>query len=124
MRMLSNSTRNIPGRHQAMPAQALAKITVKHVAVTADVSVGTVSRVSNNFNDVNAEAWARVVAAVDVSIVSCNNEEPLVEGISPRLTSVDVHASKIEALAVNMLLWRIAHRDEPVPCKRCCSQSS
>lgn len=51
---------------------------------------------------------------VDVSIISCNNEESLIAGLNPRLTTVDVHASTIGAQTVNLLLWRIAHKDEPL----------
>jgi DNA-binding LacI/PurR family transcriptional regulator len=50
----------------------------------------------------------------DVSIISCNNEESLIAGLNPRLTTIDVHAAAIGAHTVNLLLWRIANKDEPL----------
>lgn len=49
----------------------------------------------------------------DVSVVSCNNERSLVGSLHPGLTSIDVHADVIGRRAVDQLLWRIAHPDEP-----------
>jgi DNA-binding LacI/PurR family transcriptional regulator len=50
----------------------------------------------------------------DVSVVSCNNETSLVSGLSPPLTTVDVHAEFVGRRAVDQLFWRIAHPREPL----------
>lgn len=50
----------------------------------------------------------------DLSIVSCNNEQSLIAGLHPGLTTIDVHASQIGSRAVNLLLWRIANKTEPL----------
>ncbi len=43
--------------------------------------------------------------------MSCNNEQPLLIGIHPALTTIDVHAHEIGRRAVDQLAWRIAHRE-------------
>jgi LacI family transcriptional regulator len=43
----------------------------------------------------------------DVSVISCNNEEPVIMGLEPALTTVDVHAEQIGRCAVDLLRWRI-----------------
>jgi LacI family transcriptional regulator len=50
----------------------------------------------------------------DVSVVSCNNEKSLVNGLHPAVSSVDVHAELIGRRAVEQLLWRIAHPSESI----------
>ncbi len=50
---------------------------------------------------------------VDVDIVSCNNEKILLNGLNPPPATVDIHASDIGARAVEQLLRRIEHPDEP-----------
>lgn len=52
-------------------------------------------------------------AGRDVSVISCNNEASLVTPLHPGLTSVDVHAEAVGRRAVDQLLWRIEHRNEP-----------
>ena len=49
----------------------------------------------------------------DISVVSCNNEKSLLMSLHPSLTSVDVHAETIGSRAVDQLLWRLQHPDEP-----------
>jgi DNA-binding LacI/PurR family transcriptional regulator len=49
----------------------------------------------------------------EVSLISCNNERPLLMGIHPALTTVDVHAETIGARAVDQLAWRTQHPEEP-----------
>lgn len=49
----------------------------------------------------------------DVSVISCNNETSIISSLSPKLTTVDVHAEAIGQMAVNQLLWRI--QNGPVP---------
>ncbi len=49
----------------------------------------------------------------DVDIVSCNNEEILLNGLQPQPATVDIHASNIGQRAVEQLLHRIAHPEEP-----------
>lgn len=53
-------------------------------------------------------------AGRDVSLISCNNEQSIISGLHPRLTTIDVHPAAIGARAVAMLLWRIANRNEPL----------
>lgn len=48
----------------------------------------------------------------DVSLISCNNEKPLVRGLKPSLTTLDVQSGKIGRRAVAQLLWRIEHPAE------------
>lgn len=52
-------------------------------------------------------------AGRDISLMSCNNEQSLLMGIYPALTTIDVHAHQIGALAADQLAWRMAHRDPP-----------
>lgn len=49
----------------------------------------------------------------DFSLISCNNETSLITPLRPGLTSVDVHAETVGKRAVDQLLWRIEHRNEP-----------
>jgi DNA-binding LacI/PurR family transcriptional regulator len=51
-------------------------------------------------------------AGRDISLMSCNNEQPLFMGIHPTLTTIEVHAEDIGRRAVDQLAWRIGHRDE------------
>lgn len=48
----------------------------------------------------------------DISLMSCNNEQPLLMGIHPALTTIDVHAHAIGRRAVEQLTLRIAQRDQ------------
>lgn len=48
----------------------------------------------------------------DVSVISCNNEKPLLANLSPGLTTIDVHAEMIGRRAVDQLMWRINHPEE------------
>lgn len=52
-------------------------------------------------------------AGRDLSIVSCNNEESLLMGLHPALTTIDVHASEIGRRAVEQLAARLANRNAP-----------
>jgi DNA-binding LacI/PurR family transcriptional regulator len=47
----------------------------------------------------------------DLSLMSCNNEQSLLIGIHPALTTIDVHAHEIGHRAVDLLAWRMTHRD-------------
>jgi DNA-binding LacI/PurR family transcriptional regulator len=51
----------------------------------------------------------------DVSVVSCNNERSLATSLHPALTTIDVHPDQIGRRAIDLLLWRIAHTDDPHP---------
>ena len=53
-------------------------------------------------------------AGVDVSVVSCNNEQSLLADLHPALTTIDVHAEFTGRRAVDQLLWRMRHPDEPL----------
>ncbi|MCC5844360.1 MAG: LacI family DNA-binding transcriptional regulator [Verrucomicrobia bacterium] len=49
----------------------------------------------------------------DLTVISCNNEEPILATLSPIPASLDIHASQIGKRAVQQLLWRIENPDEP-----------
>ena len=51
----------------------------------------------------------------DVGLVSCNNEEVVIMGLNPGLTTVDVHADAIGRRAVDLLRWRIEHPNDTTP---------
>ncbi|MDP0500821.1 MAG: LacI family DNA-binding transcriptional regulator [Verrucomicrobiota bacterium JB022] len=48
----------------------------------------------------------------DVSVISCNNEMPLLMDLRPGLTTIDVHPEVVGQRAVDQLLWRIRHPQE------------
>jgi LacI family transcriptional regulator len=50
----------------------------------------------------------------DISVISCNNEKALHMNLRPGLTTLEVHAETVGRRAVDQLLWRIAHPDEPL----------
>lgn len=52
---------------------------------------------------------------VDVSVVSCNNEQSLLMDLHPAPTTIDVHAESIGRRAVDQLRWRISHPDDTLP---------
>jgi DNA-binding LacI/PurR family transcriptional regulator len=45
----------------------------------------------------------------DLSLVSCNNEPPILAGLFPTPTTIDIHAGQIGARAVDQLAWRLTH---------------
>jgi len=49
----------------------------------------------------------------DMSLMSCNNERPLLMGIYPSMTTVDIHAERIGGLAVDHLAFRLTHAHAP-----------
>lgn len=53
----------------------------------------------------------------DVSVLSFNHERPLVMGLNPALTTIDVRAEAIGRRAVQQLFWRIRHREDSIPTK-------
>lgn len=52
-------------------------------------------------------------AGREISLMSCNNDRPLLMGVYPALTTIDVHADDIGYRAVDQLAWRMSHRDAP-----------
>ncbi|HEY2760620.1 MAG TPA: LacI family DNA-binding transcriptional regulator [Pirellulales bacterium] len=50
----------------------------------------------------------------DLSLIGCNNETTLLTGLYPSLTTIDIHAGNIGRRAVQQLIWRLTHRDDPV----------
>jgi LacI family transcriptional regulator len=54
-----------------------------------------------------------LVVGRDLSVISCNNEAPLVAGLFPQLTTIDIHATAIGRRTVDQLAWRMSHRGEP-----------
>ncbi len=61
-----------------------------------------------------AMATRGLKVAVDVSIISCNNERTLVSNLDPGLTTIDIHSEAIGRRAVDQLFWRIEHPREPL----------
>jgi LacI family transcriptional regulator len=56
-----------------------------------------------------------LLAGKDLSVLSFNHERPLVFGLSPALTTIDIRAETIGRRAVERLLWRIEHPEDVVP---------
>ena len=53
----------------------------------------------------------------DVSVLSFNHEKPLVMGLNPPLTTIDIRAEAIGRRAVQQLFWRIRNKRESFPTK-------
>jgi len=53
----------------------------------------------------------------DLSLLSFNHEKPLVGGLNPPLTTIDIRAETIGRRAVERLIWRIDHPEDVVPTK-------
>jgi DNA-binding LacI/PurR family transcriptional regulator len=53
----------------------------------------------------------------DLSVLSFNHEKPLVLGLNPPLTTIDIRAETIGRRAVERLIWRIDHPEDVVPTK-------
>jgi DNA-binding LacI/PurR family transcriptional regulator len=53
----------------------------------------------------------------DLSVLSFNHEKPLVMGLNPSLTTLDVQAEAIGRRAVQQLLWRMRQANESVTTK-------
>lgn len=58
-----------------------------------------------------------IQVGVDVSVLSFNHEKPLVMGLNPSLTTIDIRAEAIGRRAVQQLLWRIRNQGEDIPTK-------
>ncbi len=54
---------------------------------------------------------------VDLSVLSFNHEKPLVTGLVPALTTLDVRAEAIGRRAVQQLLWRIRNKNDSIVTK-------
>ena len=48
-----------------------------------------------------------------VEIISCNNEQPYLVGLTPRPAVIDIRVEAIGRRAVDQLLWRLEHPDVP-----------
>ncbi len=48
-----------------------------------------------------------------LSLISCNNELPLLTGLYPEVTTIDICAEQIGRQAVEQLIWRLDHPDSP-----------
>lgn len=53
----------------------------------------------------------------DLSVLSFNHEKPLVMGLNPALTTLDIRAEAIGRRAVEQLLWRIRNKSDGIPTK-------
>jgi DNA-binding LacI/PurR family transcriptional regulator len=51
----------------------------------------------------------------DLSIISFNHEKPLVMGLNPALTTIDVQAEAIGRRAVDQIRWRLDHPADTIP---------
>jgi LacI family transcriptional regulator len=60
-----------------------------------------------------AMAERRLRPGRDLAVVSCNHEALLREGLTPALTTIDIHAASIGARGVDQLYWRAARPGEP-----------
>lgn len=49
----------------------------------------------------------------DMSLLSCNNELPLLTGLYPEVTTIDICAEQIGRQAVDQLIWRLGHPAAP-----------
>ena len=49
----------------------------------------------------------------DLSLISCNNELPLLTGLYPEVTTIDICAEQIGRQAAEQLIWRLEHADTP-----------
>lgn len=47
----------------------------------------------------------------DISIISANHETPLLAGLHPRLTTIDIHSEEVGCRAAELLFWRMTHPD-------------
>lgn len=45
----------------------------------------------------------------EIEIVSCNNEQRLLSGLTPPPATIDIHAEEVGKKAVEQLIWRIEH---------------
>lgn len=48
-----------------------------------------------------------------LDVVSCNNEQLLLAHLHPRPATIDIHAQRVGRRALDQLIWRMAHPDEP-----------
>lgn len=53
----------------------------------------------------------------DISVLSFNHEKPLVMGLEPSLTTIDIRAEAIGQRAMDQLRWRMDHVDDNIPTK-------
>ena len=53
------------------------------------------------------------VAPGAVDVISCNNEQPYLVGLSPKPAVIDIRVESIGRRGVEQLLWRLAHTDVP-----------
>lgn len=51
----------------------------------------------------------------DLSLISCNDEQSLIMGLSPALTTIDVRADLVGRNAASRLLWKIKHPHDDIP---------
>lgn len=57
---------------------------------------------------------AGIRPGIDVDIVSCNNDLPVLSGLHPRPGVVDIHATDVGSKGLAQLLWRIENPNAPV----------
>jgi len=59
-------------------------------------------------------AKRNLVIGNDISLISVNNEQPLLAGLYPELTTIDIDAAQIGRQAVDQLIHRLSHADEAI----------
>jgi len=59
-------------------------------------------------------AKRKLTVGEDVSLISVNNEQPLLAGLYPELTTIDVNAEQVGRQAVDLLIWRLNHLESPI----------
>lgn len=52
----------------------------------------------------------------DIKIVSCDNDELALSGLSPRPATIDLGIAELASMIVDRLVWRIQNREEPPIC--------
>jgi DNA-binding LacI/PurR family transcriptional regulator len=60
-----------------------------------------------------AMAERRLRPGRDLAVVSCNHEALIRDGLTPALTTIDIHAAAIGARGVDQLYWRSARPADP-----------
>ena len=58
-------------------------------------------------------ARCKIQVGKDISPISCNNELPLLAGLYPEVTTIDVCAEQIGRQAVEQMIWRLDHPESP-----------
>jgi LacI family transcriptional regulator len=108
IRDLLHITRRVHGIHQSVMLEtldALLALNPRPTAVFTEADMVAQALYS-------AMHMRGLTPGKDLTVVSCNNEEPILATLSPIPASLDIHSSQIGKQAVEQLLWRIDNPDE------------